>query len=43
MAYIGNTPDITTFSIGVDRFSGTGACTEFTLTRNIDDSKAIDV
>jgi len=43
MAYIGNAPEINAFTIGVERFSGTGACTEFTLTRDIDDAKAVEV
>lgn len=43
MSYIGNSPDVNAFTIGVDRFNGTGACTEFTLTRDIDDAKAIEV
>jgi hypothetical protein len=43
MSYIGNGPDVNAFTIGVDRFNGTGACTEFTLTRDIDDAKAIEV
>ena len=43
MSYIGNNPDVNAFTIGVDRFNGTGACTQFTLTRSIDDAKAIEV
>ena len=43
MSYIGNSPDVNAFTIGVERFSGTGACTQFTLTRDIDDAKAIEV
>lgn len=43
MSYIGNNPDVNAFTIGVDRFNGTGACTQFTLTRDIDDAKAIEV
>lgn len=43
MSYIGNGPEVNAFTIGVDRFNGTGACTEFTLTRDIDDAKAIEV
>jgi hypothetical protein len=43
MSYIGNNPDVNVFTIGVDRFNGTGACTEFILTRDIDDAKAIEV
>ena len=43
MAYIGNGPEINSFTIAVDRFNGTGACTQFTLTRDIDDPLAIEV
>ena len=43
MSYIGNSPEVNAFTIDVERFSGTGACTEFTLTRDIDDAKAIEV
>lgn len=43
MAYIGNSPDVNAFTIAVDRFSGTGACTQFTLTRDIDDPVAVEV
>jgi hypothetical protein len=43
MAYIGNNPDVNAFTIGVDKFNGTGACTQFTLTRTISDANAIEV
>ena len=43
MAYIGNGPEINSFTIAVDRFNGTGACTQFTLTRDIDDPLTIEV
>lgn len=43
MAYIGNSPEVNVFSAKIDKFSGTGACTQFTLTRDIDDSNAIQV
>lgn len=43
MSYIGNSPDVNSFTIGVERFSGTGACTQFQLTRSISDAKAIEV
>jgi len=43
MAYIGNNPEVNVFSAKVDKFSGTGACTQFTLTRSISDSNAIQV
>lgn len=43
MAYIGNSPDVNAFTIALDRFNGTGACTQFTLTRDIDDALAVEV
>ena len=43
MSYIGNNPDVNAFTIGVDKFNGTGACTQFTLTRSISDVNAIEV
>jgi hypothetical protein len=43
MAYIGNNPDVNAFTIALDRFNGTGACTQFTLTRDIDDALAVEV
>lgn len=43
MSYIGNDPEVNTFTIGVDKFNGTGACTQFTLTRSISDVNAIEV
>jgi hypothetical protein len=43
MAYIGNNPDVNAFTVGVERFNGTGACTQFTLTRSISDAKAIEI
>lgn len=43
MAYIGNNPDVNAFTITVDTFNGTGACTQFTLTRSISDANAIEV
>ena len=43
MAYIGNNPEVNVFTAKVDKFSGTGACTQFTLTRSIDDANAIQV
>lgn len=43
MAYIGNGPEINSFTIAVDRFNGTGACTQFTLTRDINDPLTIEV
>ena len=44
MAYIGNAPGEASIAVGIDRFNGTGACTEFQLTRtDLDDAKAIEV
>jgi hypothetical protein len=43
MAYIGNNPDVNAFTITLDTFSGTGACTLYTLTRSISDANAIEV
>lgn len=43
MSYIGNNPDVNAFTVGVDKFNGTGACTQFTLTRSISDVNAIQV
>ena len=43
MAYLGNTPDINTYTLGVQKFSGTGACTQFSLARNISDANTLGV
>jgi len=43
MAYIGNNPEVNVFTAKVDKFSGTGACTQFTLSRTLDDANAIIV
>jgi hypothetical protein len=43
MAYIGNQPELTNYTISTDKFSGTGACTQFTLARNISDANALSV
>ena len=43
MAYIGNNPEVNVFTAKVDKFSGTGACTQFTLSRTISDANAITV
>jgi hypothetical protein len=43
MAYLGNSPDVQQYALTVERFSGTSACTEFTLTRDIDDANYIEV
>lgn len=43
MAYIGNNPEVNSFTIGLEKFNGTGACTQFTLTRDIDDANAVEI
>ena len=43
MSYIGNEPEVNAFTITVDSFNGTGACTQFTLTRDIDSANDIEV
>jgi hypothetical protein len=43
MSYLGNSPELNTFTIGVEKFNGSGACTQFTLTRDIDDPNYIEV
>ena len=43
MAYIGNEPGLTNYAFGLDRFNGTGACTQFTLTRTVDDANSLEV
>jgi hypothetical protein len=43
MAYLGNTPDVNTYTLGVQKFSGTGACTQFSLSRNISDANTLGV
>lgn len=43
MAYIGNEPGLTNYTFGLDRFNGTGACTQFTLTRTTDDPYSLEV
>ena len=44
MAYIGNEPGVGTFIVSTERFNGTGACTQFTITQTgISDANAIEV
>ena len=44
MSYIGNNPDVNAFTVSVERFSGTGSCTQFQLERtNYSDNAAIEV
>jgi hypothetical protein len=43
MSYLGNSPELNTFVVGVEKFNGSGACTVFTLTRDIDDPNYLEV
>ena len=43
MSYIGNEPDFTTYTLSVEKFSGTGACTEFTLSRDVSDANTVQI
>jgi hypothetical protein len=44
MAYIGNSPGVGSFIIATERFNGTGACTQFTISQTgISDANAIEV
>ena len=44
MAYIGNEPGVGAFIVATELFSGTGSCTQFTLTQTgIQDANAIEV
>ena len=43
MSYLGNSPELNTFTISVEKVSGSGACTVYTLTRDIDDPNYIEV
>lgn len=43
MTYLGNSPGLTNFTVAVEKFTGTGACTSFQLAQNIADVNAIDV
>jgi len=44
MAYLGNSPGVGTFIVSTERFNGTGACTEFTITQTgISDANTIQV
>jgi hypothetical protein len=43
MAYIGNSPEVNAFTIALDKFSGTGAQLQYTLSRHIDNAKDIEV
>jgi hypothetical protein len=43
MSYIGNGPDVNSFTLKVEKFSGTGACTTFTLARDLDNADDVQV
>jgi hypothetical protein len=44
MAYLGNSPGVGSFIVATERFSGTGACTQFTITQTgISDANTIQV
>ena len=44
MAYLGNEPGVGSFIVSTERFNGTGACTQFTITQTgISDANAIEV
>jgi hypothetical protein len=44
MSYLGNEPGVGSFIIATERFNGTGACTQFTITQTgISDANAIEV
>jgi hypothetical protein len=44
MAYIGNEPGVGSFIVATERFNGTGACTQFTITQTgISDANAVEV
>jgi hypothetical protein len=44
MSYLGNSPGVGSFIVSTERFNGTGACTQFTITQTgISDANAIEV
>ena len=43
MAYIGNTPEIGFNTLVYQKFNGTGACTEFTISQPISDPNYLEV
>ena len=44
MSYLGNQPGVGSFIVSTERFNGTGACTQFTITQTgIQDANVIDV
>jgi hypothetical protein len=43
MSYLGNSPELNAFTVGVEKFNGSGACTVYTLTRDIDDPNYLEI
>ena len=43
MSYLGNSPELNTFVVGVEKFNGSGACTTYTLTRSVSDPNYLEV
>ena len=44
MAYLGNEPGVGSFIVSTERFNGTGACTQFTITQTgIQDANVVDI
>ena len=43
MSYIGNRPEITSFTVDYELFSGNSSCTSFVLARTAESSRAIEV
>jgi hypothetical protein len=43
MSYLGNSPELNSFVNSVEKFNGSGACTQYTLTRSISDPTYIEV
>lgn len=43
MSYLGNNPELQQYTLTIDKFNGDDACTEFTLSRSIDDPVAVEV
>jgi hypothetical protein len=44
MSYLGNQPGVGSFIVSTERFNGTGACTQFTITQTgIQDANVVDI
>ena len=43
MSYLGNSPELNTYTVGVEKFNGSGACTTYTLTRSVSDPNYLEV